>query len=70
MSRKVNYRFQILFMFLFFCLLLLGIGIASFFLGRGIDETIQTVAILGVYLAIIILFITVKFTGGVIKWIQ
>jgi len=57
-------------MILLFCLLLLGVGVVSLFFGRGIEETIQITTILGGYFVFVIIFMIVKFTGGVNKWTQ
>ena len=70
MSAKISYHFHILLMFLLFCFLLLWVGVVSLFCGQSLEETLTIILILGGYFAFVTIFMAVKFSVGVNKWIQ
>ena len=57
-------------MILLFCFLLFGVGVVSLFSGQSMEETATIILILGGYFAFVTIFMVVKFSGGVRKWIQ
>jgi len=70
MAGKNTYRFQKLLLFLLLSILLLGIGVVSLLFGKTLTELLITIALIVTCFSFIIIFKSLKLSGGVKIWMQ